>query len=117
MAAAYVAGYSAAKDDLEAYPRLLFATGESDTGVIISWNIEGKKSVEENAYNIVVLPNELSINPSNWKLGDKTAQVGFFGTLSFHEDCALYCNSIKENVAKRFAVCQSSAKSERKTKL
>lgn len=86
MAAAYVAGYSAAKDDLEAYPRLLFATGESDTGVIISWNIEGKKSVEENAYNIVVLPNENGSNPLKWKPGDTYAPVDFFGRQSFHED-------------------------------
>ena len=73
MIAAYVVGYSVTKDDLEAYPHLKFATGESDTGVIISWNTEGKKSVEENAHNIVVLPNEISINPLNWKLDDTYA--------------------------------------------
>jgi hypothetical protein len=73
MVAAYVVGYSVTKDDLEAYPHLKFATGESDTGVIISWNTEGKKSVEENAHNIVVLPNEISINPLNWKLDDTYA--------------------------------------------
>ena len=73
MVAAYVIGYSVTKDDLEEYPHLKFATGEDDTGVIISWNTEGKKNVEEKAYNIVVLPNEISINPLNWKLDDTYA--------------------------------------------
>ena len=73
MVAAYLIGYSVTKDDLEEYPHLKFATGESDTGVIISWNTEGKKNVEENAHNVVVLPNAISINPLNWKLDDTYA--------------------------------------------
>ena len=63
MIAAYIIGYSVTKDDLKAYPHLKFATGESDTGVIISWNTEGKKNIEENASNVVVLPGAISINP------------------------------------------------------
>ena len=73
MIAAYVVGYSVTKDDLEAYPHLKFATGESDTGVIISWNTEGPKNVEENATNVLVLPNAISINPLNWKLDETYA--------------------------------------------
>jgi len=73
MIAAYVIGYSVTKDDLEAFPHMKFATGESDTGVIISWNTEGIKNVEENAYNVVVLPGAISINPLNWKLDDTYA--------------------------------------------
>ena len=73
MVAAYVVGYSVTKDDLDAYPHLKFAAGEDDTGVIVSWNTEGPKSVEENSHNIVVLPNEISINPLNWKLDDTYA--------------------------------------------
>ena len=73
MVAAYAIGYSVTKDDLEAYPHLKFATGESDTGVIISWNTEGKQNVEENAKNVVVLPNAISINPLNWKLDETYA--------------------------------------------
>jgi hypothetical protein len=49
MVAAYAIGYSITKDDLEAYPYLKFAEGESDTGVIISYHTEGPKNVEENA--------------------------------------------------------------------
>ena len=67
MVAAYPIGFSITKDDLEQYPYLKFATGESDTGVIISYNTEGPKNVEENANNKVVLPGAISINPLNWK--------------------------------------------------
>ena len=73
MIAAYVIGFAVTKDDLTANPHLKFATGESDTGVIISWNTEGRKSVEENAPNLVLLPNAISINPLNWKLDDTYA--------------------------------------------
>jgi len=67
MIAAYPIGFSITKSDLEEYPYLKFATGESDTGVIISYNTEGPKNVEENANNKVVLPGAISINPLNWK--------------------------------------------------
>ncbi len=68
MVAAYVIGYAVTKDDLEAFPHLKFATGETDTGVIISWNTEGKKNVEKNVMIGPLLPNAISINPLNWKL-------------------------------------------------
>ena len=67
MVAAYAIGYSITKEDLEANPHMKFATGESDTGVIISWHTEGPKNVEENARNIAVLPHGISINPLNWR--------------------------------------------------
>ncbi len=73
MIAAYAIGYSITKDDLKEYPHLKFATGESDTGVIISWNTEGKKNVEENFKTAVLLPNAISINPLNWKLDETYA--------------------------------------------
>lgn len=67
MVAAYAVGYSITREDLEANPHLKFATGESDTGVIVSWHTEGPKNVKENAKNAPVLPNGISINPLNWK--------------------------------------------------
>ena len=73
MIAAYPIGFSVTKDYLESNPHLKFATGESDTGVIISWNAEGPKNVEENATNVLVLPNAISINPLNWKLDETYA--------------------------------------------
>lgn len=68
MVAAYVIGYAVTKDDLAANPHWKFASGENDTGVIISWNTEGKKNVEENFKTCVLFPNAISINPINWKL-------------------------------------------------
>lgn len=44
-----------------------FATGETDAGVIVSWNTEGKKNVEQNAPNVATLPHGICINPLNWK--------------------------------------------------
>jgi len=73
MVAAYVIGFGVTKDDLKAYPHLKFATGEDDTGVIVSWNTEAPRNVEENAYNGVVLPGSISINPLNWKLDETYA--------------------------------------------
>ena len=73
MVAAYAIGYSITSDDLAANPHMKFATGESDTGVIISWNTEGPKNVEEKAKNVVVLPGAMSINPLNWKLDETYA--------------------------------------------
>lgn len=72
MVAAYAIGYAITKDDLEANLHLKFATGESDTGVIVSWNTEGQQSVDENAPNLL-LPNAISINPLNWTLDDTYA--------------------------------------------
>ena len=73
MIAAYAIGYSVTPDYLASNPHLKFATGESDTGVIIAWNTEGPRNVETNAHNIVVMPGTRSINPLNWKLDETYA--------------------------------------------
>lgn len=73
MVAAYVIGYAVTRDELAAYPHLKFASGESDTGVIVSWNTEGKGNVEQNVETAVLLPGAISINPLNWKLDDTYA--------------------------------------------
>jgi hypothetical protein len=73
MVAAYVIGYAVTKEDLENHPYLKFATGESDAGVIVSWNTEGAKNVEMNAKTVVLMPNGISINPLNWKLDETYA--------------------------------------------
>ena len=73
MVAAYLIGCSITKEDLATYPHMKFASGESDTGVIISWHTEGKRNVEENAPNVALLPNGFCINPLNWKLNDTYA--------------------------------------------
>ena len=66
MVAAYAIGYSITKEDLEANPHMKFATGETDTGVIISWHAEGPKSVGSKFLSAAMLPNGISINPLNW---------------------------------------------------
>ena len=73
MIAAYVVGFSITQDDLDQYPHLQFAQGADDTGVIISWNVEGTGN--KDADNIVVLPDAISINPLNWKLDDTYASA------------------------------------------
>ena len=73
MVAAYTIGYSVTDEYLAANPHLKFATGETDTGVIIAYNTEGPGNVETNAHNIVVLPHTRSINPLNWKLDETYA--------------------------------------------
>ena len=73
MVAAYPIGYSVTKEYLAANPHLKFASGETDTGVIVAWNTEGPKNVETNAHNVVVLPHTVSINPLNWKLDETYA--------------------------------------------
>ena len=91
MVAAYVIGYSVTQEDLDTYPHLKFATGESDTGVIVSWNTEGKKNVEENAHNVVVLPGAISINPLNWRLDETYAPATEnLGSLMLNEETGEY---------------------------
>ena len=86
MVAAYVIGYSITKDDLEANPHMKFATGETDTGVIVSWNTEGKENVEGNVKTAVLLPGAISINPLNWKLDETYAPASEnLGSLTANE--------------------------------
>lgn len=77
MVAAYAIGYSITKDDLAANPHMKFATGETDTGVIISWHAEGPKNVEVNAPipNVIIAKNGIAINPLNWKLDETYASA------------------------------------------
>ena len=87
MVAAYVLGFSVTKDYLEANPHLKFASGENDTGVIISWNIGGRQNVEEKAANVVVMPDAISINPLNWKLDETYAPASEnLGSLILNEE-------------------------------
>ena len=87
MVAAYPIGYSVTNEYLAANPHLKFATGETDTGVIIAWNTEGPKNLETNAHNLVVLPNTRSINPLNWKLDETYAPASMnLGSLMANEE-------------------------------
>ena len=63
MIAAYVVGYPIQGTYLEHHPYLRFATGPSDTGVIISWNTEAPTIA---APSPVVQPGAVAINPITW---------------------------------------------------
>ncbi len=64
MVAAYVIGYGVSKTYMNENPHLKFASGEKDTGVIISYNTE---SPGMRSKNITVPPDSLLINPISWK--------------------------------------------------
>jgi hypothetical protein len=87
MVAAYAIGYSVTKEDLEANPHVKFATGETDTGVILSWNTEGPENVKANPKTAVLLPHGISINPLNWKRDETYAPASAnLGSLVTDED-------------------------------
>ena len=73
MVASYVIGYSVTKEYLAKNAHLKFAKKADDTGVIISYNVEGPGN--KDAYNCVVKENAISINPINWKLDETYATV------------------------------------------
>ena len=73
MVAAYPIGYAFTKDEFKAFPHMKFASGECDTGVIITWNTEGPGNKEVNADTCVLQPGSMSINPLNWKLDETYA--------------------------------------------
>ena len=86
MVAAYVIGFAVTKEELETYPYLKFATGESDAGVIVSWNTEGPKNAEVDAKTIVLMPGGISINPLNWRLDETYAPASMnLGSLVVNE--------------------------------
>jgi hypothetical protein len=75
MVAAYVIGFSVTKDELEANPHLKFAAGESDTGVIVSFDAEGSENVEQDA------------TFSDWR-GFANTRSGYTA-MNFYSDAAL----------------------------
>ncbi|MBQ7568246.1 DUF3089 domain-containing protein [bacterium] len=71
MVAAYSLGFSVTAGWLADNPHLRFASGEGDTGVIISWNVEGPDNA--GSTSVVVKPGAVSINPLTWRLDDAYA--------------------------------------------
>ena len=63
LVAAYLIGYSVTRDDLKKYPWMKPAQGADDTGVVVSFNTEGKDA----GPSPVLLPGAIAINPLNWK--------------------------------------------------
>lgn len=78
LVACYAIGWSITEDELQEYSHLKFAQGETDVGVIISFNSEA-----ENITNSLMIPEgtkTLAINPLNWKtdgtVADKSQNPG-----------------------------------------
>ena len=78
LIACYAIGWSITEEETREYPQLKFAKGESDTGVIISFNSEA-----ENIDDSLIVPKgtkTLAINPLNWKtdaaIADKSLNLG-----------------------------------------
>lgn len=74
MVAAYLIGWKIKKNDLEAYPHLRTASGEFDTGVIVSWNTETAGTEDQ------LFAGGFCINPLNWRTdavqADKSRNLG-----------------------------------------
>lgn len=78
LVACYAIGWRITDQELEEYPHLKCATGEADTGVIISFNSEA-----ENITQSLMIPDGIktnAINPLNWKtdgtVADRTLNKG-----------------------------------------
>ena len=78
LVACYAIGWSITEEELEEYPHLRFATGENDTGVIISFNSEAEDI--DDSLMIPAGTKTLAINPLNWKcddsIADKSLNIG-----------------------------------------
>ncbi|WP_414151589.1 DUF3089 domain-containing protein [Acetobacterium carbinolicum] len=70
MVAAYIIGYGITQQYLENNPHLRFARGETDYGVIISYNTEAPDITVE---NITVPRGSIAINPVSWKRDETVA--------------------------------------------
>ena len=60
-----IIGWSITEEEIEEYPHLRFASGESDTGVIVSFNSEAESITDS-----LIIPagtKTMAINPLNWK--------------------------------------------------
>lgn len=65
LVACYAIGWSITQEELAQYPLLHFASGEDDTGVIISFNSEAADVSD--SLMIPAGTHALAINPLNWK--------------------------------------------------
>ncbi len=104
MVVAYIIGYSITSDFLARYPHVKFATGKSDTGVVVSWNTEGPGN--DGYHNAVLLPNAISINPLNWKLDATMAGVEEnLGSLDGNNQLVAGYADAQLNVSRGVLVC------------
>lgn len=85
LIAAYLIGWRVTEEDLTQFPQLRMAQGETDTGVIVSFNSEAP-----GVTGSIILPEggyTYGINPLNWKAdGTPASREENPGTVSLHMD-------------------------------
>lgn len=64
MVVAYSGGFAVTRNYLDTNTHLKYATGETDTGVIVSWTTEAPGG---SVFSVVTPENSICINPINWK--------------------------------------------------
>ncbi|HIT14222.1 MAG TPA: DUF3089 domain-containing protein [Candidatus Scatomonas merdigallinarum] len=78
MIACYCIGWALTKEDVEEYPQLVPASGETDTGVVVCFSSEAKEITD--SFFIPEGSWSYSINPLNWKTdstpADKELNLG-----------------------------------------
>lgn len=76
LVATYAIGWSLTEEEVKQYPQLKPAQGETDTGVIITFNTEDRDITS----SVIVEESTLGINPLNWKtdstVADKSLNIG-----------------------------------------
>lgn len=74
--AVYAIGWGITEEEVQEYPHLKLAQGETDTGVVITFNTEA----EDVQSSVIVEDSTLGINPLNWKTdstyADKSLNLG-----------------------------------------
>jgi len=84
MVAAYAIGVGIEQAWLDANPQVKAAQGETDTGVLISWNTEGPDATKP---NFLLGTNTVLINPLNWKTDETYADKSENkGTAIYNQD-------------------------------
>ncbi len=71
LIAVYAIGWSMTEEMINKYPQIVPATGETDTGVVVSYECENGKVTDS-----IVIPEgtkAISINPLNWRTDSKVA--------------------------------------------
>ena len=92
LVAAYPIGWKLTEDEAREYPHLMPAEGETDTGVIVTFNSEDKDITS----SLIVGENEktYSINPLKWKTTSEVADKSLNKGACFTD----YSGNIKEEI-------------------
>ena len=78
LIACYAIGWSITAEEIQDYPQIKFAEGESDTGVMVSFNSEAESI--DHSLTVPRGMKTLAINPLNWRtdstMADKSLNLG-----------------------------------------